>query len=99
MMQVNVNQIMAQLEALEKATCSAGTTSISSNTAEANQHTETKNLSNGQEIVDDSSVPIHVASSSLKSEPNDILQEAISKSGLEGKAELDSPVSKYPNGF
>lgn len=75
-MQVNVNQIMEQLAALEKATNSSTTVGVKEN----------------PQIADKGSNP-----EPNKKDSSDILQEAISKSGLEGKQDVDLPVSKYWN--
>ncbi|KAK3919206.1 Zinc finger protein 236 [Frankliniella fusca] len=80
MMQVNVNQIMAQIAALKTVNSCDDNQTTSNIHIEEREHTGSVNLPSNED-----SMP------TKKTESSDILQEAISKSGLEGKP--DSEVS------
>ncbi|XP_034241174.1 zinc finger protein 236-like [Thrips palmi] len=94
MMQVNVNQIMAQLAALEKATSSGAPTNpgVSSDPKEQqSQHVNFNNSQNAENSVVTSDIS---SSTTADAGTKDILQQAISKSGLEGKSETEPVVGK-----
>lgn len=91
MMQVNVNQIMAQLAALEKVTNSGENPSANDASGESTGQSQTTNSINTPPNPDHLNHPANNKVTSVaKNDPSDILQEAISKSGLEGKPDSET---------
>lgn len=89
MMQVNVNQIMAQLAALEKVT-STGVPTNSAPPSDLKKECQLANNFNNSLNAENSIVSNDITSSTSKeSGTKDILQQAISKSGLEGKGDTE----------
>lgn len=94
MMQVNVTQIMAQLAALEKATSSGAPPNSQGNGDSKEQSQQINNFNNPQNTENSIVSAESTAANTKDACTRDILQQAISKSGLEGKAEVEPAVGK-----